>query len=96
MAGSIGSGSISPSGRPSTSSKSTRRASDGITGSGDGGVKEGKNWAEGDFAYEYVQIAQVSFHDRDSPGEDMLGCGAGAGVCLSVLIYQRREGRENM
>lgn len=59
MAGSLASGSVSPSARPSTSSKSTRRASDTVSGGGEG-VKESKNWAEGDFAYEYVQITQVS------------------------------------
>ena len=54
------SGSASPSGgRPSTGSKSIQRESDAGQAGADG-QKDSKPWTEGDFAYEYVQIAQVS------------------------------------
>lgn len=67
MAGSVASGSASPSGeRPSTGSKSTRRESDAGP-SGADGPKDSKPWTEGEFAYEYVQIAQVSQNLETAP-----------------------------
>ena len=61
MVRSVASGSASPSGeRPSTGDKSTPRRESDAGPSGVDGPKDSKAWTEGDFAYEYVQIAQVS------------------------------------
>lgn len=57
MTGSIASGSVSSESRPGTAGRiGGKNGEHGSEVEKDGG----KTWAEGDYAYEYVQIAQVS------------------------------------